>query len=393
MNVATRNNQFTNSANVTVNGSGTMNSFGASATIGSLTLNGGTVNGLAATGTTTTLGSNVVAVSASTPTGVVSSTISGNLAVGAAARTFTVNDAFVASQTATATVTPTSGGGTITSATATISGGAVTGITITGAQDFTSAPTITIAPPIMTATAKAVVTSGSVTSFNLTNRGGAGYVTGPSVTAPVVTITGGGDSGGSAHAVVDKRSGTASVSLTSTPPALPPGNPTLTVIYSAETGHAASTSTSVKNATTLSTRLTSKHGQFILTVLNNEQPVQQFTLEAPPTIRWRDVNADGIDDLGDQHQGGDETGGSRRVQRGRRHSACVTTRCRPGEADVQAMGHRSRRHSYSKRSRRQEGMLTFLAQDAETRGFCYANGELRKLKPAGTCRVVVLTAA
>jgi hypothetical protein len=37
--------------------------------------------------------------------------------------------------------------------------------------------------------------------------------------------------------------------------------------------------------------------QFILTVLYNEQPVQQFTLEAPPTIQWRDVNADGIDDL------------------------------------------------------------------------------------------------
>ena len=43
---------------------------------------------------------------------------------------------------------------------------------------------------------------------------------------------------------------------------------------------------------------------------------------------------------------------------------------------MEAMGHRSRRHSYSKQSRRQEGMLTFLAQDAETRGFCYANGEL-----------------
>ena len=254
------------------------------------------MNGLAATGTTTTLGSNVVAVSASTPTGVVSSTISGNLAVGAAARTFTVNDAFVASQTATATVTPTSGGGTITSSTATISGGAVTGITITGAR-----------------TSPRPRRSDRSTEHDGHGQSGRhewerhqlqphqprrrGYVTGPSVTAPVVTITGGGDSGRSAHAVVNKSSGTASVSFTSTPPALPPGNPTLTVIYSAETGHAASTSTSVTNATTLSTRLTSKHGQFILTVLNNEQPVQQFTLEAPPTIRWRDVNADGIDDL------------------------------------------------------------------------------------------------
>ena len=36
------------------------------------------------------------------------------------------------------------------------------------------------------------------------------------------------------------------------------------------------------------------------------------------------------------------------------------------------------KHSVSKRSRRQKGMRAFLAQDAETRVFCYANGELRK---------------
>jgi hypothetical protein len=35
-------------------------------------------------------------------------------------------------------------------------------------------------------------------------------------------------------------------------------------------------------------------------------------------------------------------------------------------------------HYVSKRSRRQKGMLAFLAQDADTRVFCYANGELRK---------------
>jgi hypothetical protein len=36
------------------------------------------------------------------------------------------------------------------------------------------------------------------------------------------------------------------------------------------------------------------------------------------------------------------------------------------------------KHYVSKRSRRQKGVLAFLAQDAETRVFCYANGELRK---------------
>jgi hypothetical protein len=36
------------------------------------------------------------------------------------------------------------------------------------------------------------------------------------------------------------------------------------------------------------------------------------------------------------------------------------------------------KHYVSKRSRRQKGILAFLAQDAETRVFCYANAELRK---------------
>ena len=36
------------------------------------------------------------------------------------------------------------------------------------------------------------------------------------------------------------------------------------------------------------------------------------------------------------------------------------------------------KHYVSKRSRRQKGLLAFLAQDADTRVFCYANGHLRK---------------
>jgi hypothetical protein len=36
------------------------------------------------------------------------------------------------------------------------------------------------------------------------------------------------------------------------------------------------------------------------------------------------------------------------------------------------------KHYVSKRSRRQKGILSFLAQDDQTRVFCYANGELRK---------------
>jgi hypothetical protein len=36
------------------------------------------------------------------------------------------------------------------------------------------------------------------------------------------------------------------------------------------------------------------------------------------------------------------------------------------------------KHYVSKRSRRQKGMLAFLAHDADTRVFCYANGQLQK---------------
>jgi hypothetical protein len=36
------------------------------------------------------------------------------------------------------------------------------------------------------------------------------------------------------------------------------------------------------------------------------------------------------------------------------------------------------KHYVSKRSRRQKGVLAFLAQDADTRVFCYANGQIRK---------------
>lgn len=36
------------------------------------------------------------------------------------------------------------------------------------------------------------------------------------------------------------------------------------------------------------------------------------------------------------------------------------------------------KHYISKRSRRQKGILAFLAQDADKRFFCYANADLRK---------------
>ena len=38
------------------------------------------------------------------------------------------------------------------------------------------------------------------------------------------------------------------------------------------------------------------------------------------------------------------------------------------------------KHDVSKRSRRQKGMLAFLAQDADTRVFCSAHGQLRNVE-------------
>jgi len=38
------------------------------------------------------------------------------------------------------------------------------------------------------------------------------------------------------------------------------------------------------------------------------------------------------------------------------------------------------KHYVSKRSRRQKGVLVFIAQDADTRVFCYANAGVRKQK-------------
>ena len=48
-------------------------------------------------------------------------------------------------------------------------------------------------------------------------------------------------------------------------------------------------------------------------------------------------------------------------------------RCAAGAADALL-----EKHYVSKRSRRQKGILAFVAQDADSRVFCYANGEIRK---------------
>ena len=90
-------------------------------------------------------------------------------------------------------VTLTGGGGTFTSATATInSNGQVTGVTINGATNYTSLPTVTINPPSLTATASATISTpggtngGTVLAITPVSLG-TGYTSVPSV-----TITGGG---------------------------------------------------------------------------------------------------------------------------------------------------------------------------------------------------------
>jgi hypothetical protein len=79
-------------------------------------------------------------------------------------------------------VTLTGGGGSGATATATITGGAVTGFTVTnGGSNYTSAPTVALAIGSgATATATATVANGVITALTVTS-GGANYTTAPTV--------------------------------------------------------------------------------------------------------------------------------------------------------------------------------------------------------------------
>ena len=89
------------------------------------------------------------------------------------------------------------GGGSGAAATAIVTGGVVTGFTITSpGSGYNTAATVTIAPTLATAVATAAVGGGTVTGFTITN-GGAGYLN-----PPTVTLTGGGGSGATATALL-----------------------------------------------------------------------------------------------------------------------------------------------------------------------------------------------
>jgi autotransporter-associated beta strand protein len=217
-------NQFAPTVNVTINGSGQLDTTSAPATIGSLTLNGGTLAGSAGPNVLT-LGGDVTATSASTPSGIQGASISGNLSLGSASRTFTVADAFNPAATATAlaafsngsiaitvsdrgsgyssipAVTLTGGGFTTpATATAVVVNNRVVAVNVSGGTGYTSAPTVTIAPPpplaSLTATALASLAGASVGSITLLNGGG-GY-TAP----PIVSLVGGGGIGAAARAIL-----------------------------------------------------------------------------------------------------------------------------------------------------------------------------------------------
>jgi len=91
-------------------------------------------------------------------------------------------------------------GGSAPTATAVISGGGITGITLANnGSGYTSAPTVSIIPAAgdqgTGASATAVLSGGPIQTITLTS-GGANFV------SPVVSITGGGGSGAVAHATV-----------------------------------------------------------------------------------------------------------------------------------------------------------------------------------------------
>ncbi len=108
-------------------------------------------------------------------------TLSGGIGV-----TSIVPNALGSFYTAAPTVAITGGGGTGATATATISGGQVTGYTLTNAgKDYTSVPTATLTGGI------------GLNTVTLSNTGGTGYTT-----APTVSFTGGGGSGAAATATI-----------------------------------------------------------------------------------------------------------------------------------------------------------------------------------------------
>lgn len=99
--------------------------------------------------------------------------------------------------TAAPVVTVSGGGGTGAILEPVMSNAAVTGLNIIlPGTGYTSVPTVTIAPPGVTATATAVVTGNAVSAITL-NGGGSGYTA-----TPTVTIAGGGGVGATANAVV-----------------------------------------------------------------------------------------------------------------------------------------------------------------------------------------------
>jgi hypothetical protein len=105
---------------------------------------------------------------------------------------------------------------------------------------------------------------------------------------------------GKALGMASVTGGVATLTITPTLATLTPGSHMLTAAYGGSTTLAASTSmpaTITPALPQLTTRLTKSHGRFILTVLNNGQLVQQFTLNTQPFIQSRDVNGDNIPDL------------------------------------------------------------------------------------------------
>jgi hypothetical protein len=84
------------------------------------------------------------------------------------------------------------------------------------------------------------------------------------------------------------------------PGKLAPGNHTLTATYNGDalfTPSSAMQNLAVPQMPTLTTRLVRKHGRFLLQVLDDGQPLKQFTLNSKPVIQMRDLNGTGIADL------------------------------------------------------------------------------------------------
>jgi len=195
------------SANTQVSSGATLDLNGVSGVSEQIVLNGSGIGGNGAlinsnAGSTAVISNSISSVGITTAAGATSTTVtisggggSGATAtanLGLTAASFTINGG-TQTYSAAPTVTITGGGGTGATATAVLTGGLVTGVTITGVgTNFSTAPTIAFSGGTVSVAGTAPTGTGNATNFTLNNititNQGSGYTSAPTFTDGTAVI-------------------------------------------------------------------------------------------------------------------------------------------------------------------------------------------------------------